>query len=398
MIRKENNPENHGFRSCAPGSNPIVSESQVNHRNMDHGRSTVSRYTSKQLADNTLIGMAAKRGKAWWWRASDEGDEPNHYDGPVPIEDVHRRLFDWDAIVVPSYSGKPIRDDDGNIQYDEDGKSIVFPDLDPDRVYVQASDNDHRFYNATPGYTPHQYHDWLLGRVGGLLGDDLVISSAGLLDQRGTAWVELSVPENLQVAGMFIRPNLLATTSHTGKISTTYKRTITSVVCDNTYDAAMAEGGATVKVRHTKNSIMREIEMREALQIVADTGSATVRAIEEMADTKIDGGQWELLLKTVVPSTGSPKGKTQAENVREAIDRMYEHDDRVAPWNGTAFGAFQAWSTYNTHERRVKGQTDRAERNMWDAIDGGTAKRDAIMLDALAQLAAGTLREPEPVA
>jgi phage/plasmid-like protein (TIGR03299 family) len=218
-----------------------------------------------------------------------------------------------------------------------------------------------------------------------------------MLDQRGTAWVELSVPENLDVAGLAIRPNLLATTSHTGKLSTTYKRTITSVVCDNTYDAAMAEGGATVKYRHTKNSAMREIEAREALQIVADTGDATVRVIQEMTDTPINGGQWELLLKTVVPSTGSQKGNTQAENVREAIDRMYQNDNRVAPWNGTAFGAFQAWSTYNTHERRVKGNTLRAERNMWDAIDGGTAKRDQIMLDALAQLRAGTLREPEPV-
>jgi phage/plasmid-like protein (TIGR03299 family) len=357
----------------------------------------VSSYTTKKLADNTLIGQTVKRGKAWWWRASEDGDESNHYEGPIPVEDVIRRLFNFNAIVVPSYSGKLTRTDDGEIQYDHEGKPIVFPDFDPDRVYVVADDNDHRFYNATPGYKPHQYHDWLIGRVGGILGDDLSISSAGLLDERGTAWVEISVPENLNVAGVEIRPNLLATTSHTGKLSTTYKRTITSVVCDNTYDAAMAEKGSTIKYRHTKNSSVREIEAREALQIISATGDATVRAIEEMTDTKINGGQWELLLKTVVPSTGTQKGKTQAENVREAIDRMYQHDDRVAPWNGTAFGAFQAWSTYNTHERRVRGKTDRAERNMWEAIDGSTGKRDQIMLDALAQLTAGTLREPELV-
>ena len=38
-----------------------------------------------------------------------------------------------------------------------------------------------------------------------------------------------------------IRPNLLATTSFDGSIASTFKRTVTNVVCDNTREAALAE-------------------------------------------------------------------------------------------------------------------------------------------------------------
>jgi len=355
----------------------------------------MSSETFEWLNRNVLIGMTEQRGKVWHYRASDQGDEPNHYSGPIPLEDVERRLFDWEAIVVPSYYGKPIRDEHGNVQYDPEGNPIVLPEIDPDRRYVIASDDGTRFANFTDSYRTHQFREWLLANVATLLDGDLVISSAGLIQNRGTAWVEVSVPENMSEAGVAFRPNLLATTSHTGKVSSTYKRSTTCVVCDNTYDAAMAEVGSTLKIRHTKNSGVRVVEARQALDLVLDSGEQMAAAIRGLTDQRVTSGQWELLLKVVVPSTGSKKGDTVAEKTRDALDEMYRSDDRVAPWNGTAFGAFQAWSTWNTHARPVKGKTNRVERNMKDAIDGAVGTRDMIVLDALAQLKAGTLEDPE---
>ena len=49
-------------------------------------------------------------------------------------------------------------------------------------------------------------------------------------------------------------PNLLATTSFDGSIATTFKRTITDVVCDNTREIALAEQGQTYKVNHSRHS------------------------------------------------------------------------------------------------------------------------------------------------
>ncbi|NKR23343.1 DUF932 domain-containing protein, partial [Rhodococcus hoagii] len=57
-----------------------------------------------------------------------------------------------------------------------------------------------------------------------------------MLRQGGQAWVEVSVPETLHDdrAGFGYRPNLLAATSLDGSLATTYGRTVTATVCDNT--------------------------------------------------------------------------------------------------------------------------------------------------------------------
>src|SRR5438034_6679062 len=67
-----------------------------------HGEVRVmSRETSEWLNQNTLIGFTDQRGHAWHYRASDQGDQPNHYPGALPVEDVKRRLFAWDAVECP---------------------------------------------------------------------------------------------------------------------------------------------------------------------------------------------------------------------------------------------------------------------------------------------------------
>jgi hypothetical protein len=44
----------------------------------------MSTETMQWLNQNTLIGYSDQRGHAWHYRASDQGDEPNHYPVPVP--------------------------------------------------------------------------------------------------------------------------------------------------------------------------------------------------------------------------------------------------------------------------------------------------------------------------
>ncbi len=42
-----------------------------------------------------------------------------------------------------------------------------------------------------------------------------------------------------------------------------------------------------------------------------------------------------------------------AENRREVLQRLYRHDERVAPWAGTAWGVVQAVNTMTHHEAVV---------------------------------------------
>lgn len=55
----------------------------------------MSKETLVHLNTNVLIGNTDQRGTAWHYRADLQGQEPNHYAGPVPVEDVRRRLFHW---------------------------------------------------------------------------------------------------------------------------------------------------------------------------------------------------------------------------------------------------------------------------------------------------------------
>jgi hypothetical protein len=57
----------------------------------------MSKETLQHLNANTLIGFTDKRGHAWHYRADEQGAEPNHYPGAIPLEDVQRRLFGWTA-------------------------------------------------------------------------------------------------------------------------------------------------------------------------------------------------------------------------------------------------------------------------------------------------------------
>jgi phage/plasmid-like protein (TIGR03299 family) len=90
-----------------------------------------------------------------------------------------------------------------------------------------------------------------------------------LLKNGALAWVEVSVPESITTPqGVVFRPNLLATTSFDGSIATTFKRTVTDTVCDNTRECALAEKGHAYKVKHSRHSNMRITEAREALQLI----------------------------------------------------------------------------------------------------------------------------------
>jgi hypothetical protein len=67
----------------------------------------MSQETMRWLNSNTLIGYTDKRGSAWHYRAGLQSAGANHYRGPVPVQDVRRRLFGWEAESRDVYVRKP---------------------------------------------------------------------------------------------------------------------------------------------------------------------------------------------------------------------------------------------------------------------------------------------------
>jgi phage/plasmid-like protein (TIGR03299 family) len=328
----------------------------------------MSKETAAWLNANTLVGFTDKRGTAWHYRADLQGAEPNHYLGPIPVEDVKRRLFDWEAVSSPVYVESPLG---GLVQA-------------PGRQAILRSDNGHLMGVFTDGYEPHPYVEWLINTIGTLLEDDLSIGSAGLLKGGAVAWVSVEVPDTIATPeGVQFRPHLFGATSFDGSLSTTFKRAVTNVVCDNTMAAGLAESGQQIKIKHSRYSKLRLAEAREALNIVYEIADDFAAEVTRLCRTEVSDAEWTAFLDAHAPMPEDKgRARTMAETKRDTLSRLWNHDNRVAPWHGTAWGVIQAVNTYAHHEQTVRG-AGRVERNMLRAVTGGVEELDYTTLQTL---------------
>jgi phage/plasmid-like protein (TIGR03299 family) len=340
----------------------------------------MSNETVQHLNTNTLIGHTSERGTAWHYRAEDQGDESNHYAGAIPVDDVRRRLFSWTAESC-RVAAEVASDTAEMTHLDHAGLPARWQVVEG-RQAVSRSDNNHVMGIFASGYERHQYAEWLLTSVGNILDDDLSISSAGLLREGAIAWVEVSVPESMTtVEGVQFRPNLLATTSFDGSIATTYKRTITATVCDNTRELALGEAGQQMKVKHSRNSRLRLGQARAALQVVHEMADSFAAEVAELCRTAVNKRQWSAFLDGHVPTTHQDgrvlegRARTIATAKRDDLQKLYASDCRVAPWAGTAYGVIQAVNTWEHHMGVVRNAS-RGERNMLRTVSGDFAKVD----------------------
>lgn len=335
----------------------------------------MSQETTQWLNTNTLIGFTDKRGHAWHFSADDQGDEPNHYPLAVPVEDVRRRLFHWEAV-------------EGNVQ-----STVLLPDgvltiTDPERKTIIRPDTQQILGIFKSGYRIHQFDEWLLEQVEGLLDDDLGVGSAGLLKGGAVAFVSIEIPDSITTPeGVEFRPNLLAVTSHDGSLSTTYQRVVTNVVCDNTMSAALSEAGQRIKVKHSKYSKVKLTDAREALAIVHTISEDFAAEVAALTAIKVPEADWRRFLDALAPVPEEDgRSKTMATNKRNVLTKLWNTDLRVAPWKNTAWGVVQAINTATHHEFTVHG--DRSERNALRAASGGVDKLDGDTKKLLASVLA----------
>jgi phage/plasmid-like protein (TIGR03299 family) len=233
----------------------------------------MSRESITWLNTMVLVGM----GHRAWHRSEDhQGAESNHYAGPIPYEDVVRRLFHWEA--VP-----------GDVTSTGMNEHGVFTVTDPNRKTMLRppgalgpEDTGGILGVFSSGYEGHQYKPWLLDQVKDLVEAadvaDLGIGSAALLEQGGVAFVSIETPEWLTTPeGIEYKPRLLCVTSFNGSKATTYKFVIGNAVCDNTMSACLREQGAAFRVKHTRNSALKINDARAELGIMFKEGASSSR-------------------------------------------------------------------------------------------------------------------------
>ena len=312
----------------------------------------MSSETIEWLNENTRIGFAGKRGKAWHYR---EG-AGNHFDDAVPLGEVED-LFGF------TFEPRPIGYMSADGEWVEVGERQAW--VRSDTGYVGG------IFSAA--YEGHQYRPWLLDQVATLIDDELQIGSAGLLRGGAQAWVQIEMPESVSTPeGVEFRPHLLATTSFDGSLATTYKRVATIVVCDNTRTMALGEKSDAIKVKHTKYSKLRLTDARAALEIVHSMADVFSAEVAELCATTVTDAQWERFVQSLAPVDDeiAKAGITRNLEKRDVLERIYRVDERAAPWAGTAYGALQAANTYQLHETQVRKGAHRWERIMAGTLSG----------------------------
>lgn len=340
----------------------------------------MSNETLETLNQRCLIGQVAKYGKPWHYSEAHQGEESNLYEGGIPIEDVERRLFNWQIVKRPVYLNNPVEVGGGRI----DQLTQI-----PNAWAIGRSDNDHVFYFGTDIYDIHQYKEALFDAIQEILAaadGDIVLVNALSLQEGGVAALQLELAEPLRVLGEELRPFYLGSTSCNGTLATTYQTGTERTVCDNTLAAARAEGfgnGSTYKVKHTVGSNFSADKAREVWGILVSQKDAEEARLRRLVNTAVTPRQVQQFVDTFfpkLPDDAAQRAQTARENKVEAFRDLYHDDPRVGNFKGTAWGLFQAASTYNLHLTTVrKGKDDplkRVERNLLNFVKGDIQKAD----------------------
>lgn len=337
----------------------------------------MSEETNNWLNENTLIGFTEQRGTAWHARAGHD----NHYPGAIPIEEVQRRLFNWEVLEADVLFEN---------MSDATSKKTNRITGAPNMKLVYRSDTGAVLGEHSQGWKLHSYSEWLLDNLANLIDDNIQIGSAVLLKGGAVAAVQIEAPETVEtVTGEKFRPFIAATTSMNGKLASTYKRGATRIVCDNTMGIFFSEAGSAYKIRHTKNNTFKVATARDILGMLFEVQSAVDAEIREMTERTITDSQWSQFLGAHVPiaEDAGKKTVTIAEGKREELRALWSSDPRVEPWRGTAWGVLQAVSTHAQHVRgRVHQGTTRTERNYLDFLDGKSSEVERVAMETLSKV------------
>lgn len=351
----------------------------------------MSRESAQDLNTQTLIGMTEERGPAWHRRDDLQGDEDNHYPRFIPTEDVVRRLFNWEPIKAPvaylvpweaGVAGEHVTINNTLYRVELSQRGRVGT-LRGDNLYDMGV-----FMSSDVQHPPYQ--ESLIREAELLTGQELGVSSAGLLAKGSRAWLEISFPQTLhdEKSGLDYRPNILKADSMDGSLANTTALTVNATVCDNTLTGNLLQAaaeGVLVRRKHTSLSAARISEERQALGILNELDDLFVADLHRLIEQELSPRQEIEVFDIIIPLP-EEEGRTltMRSEKRDQLMDILANDPMVSPWRGTAFGIVQLFNTYDHHYSLLRGEDSvRWERNTWKALNGKRAQADRQVVQAL---------------
>jgi phage/plasmid-like protein (TIGR03299 family) len=175
---------------------------------------------------------------------------------------------------------------------------------------------------------------------------------------------------------------LLFKTSHDGSLAAVCKLTDVRVVCQNTLNAALRNGGdAEIKIRHTKTAQER-LDM--ALRLIASgrkTATALAEKMRQLAEKRVTKETMQDVLSRLFPHADNGDMPTKTKNNIMDILNLYESNDQNAfpEIRGSAYNLLNACTEYADKYRTAKGEDQNEARAKSALFGSGETFKTAAM-------------------
>lgn len=238
---------------------------------------------------------------------------------------------------------------------------------------------------ASESYQPHQpkeLFDWFKRYLG--VDSRFELDTAGSLKGGQLIWAQAKFKDGLTVAGDKHKARLLMTSSFDTTAATINKATLVRVVCNNTLDAAVADGGKSV-VRTRHNTKFDPAKVGAELARIAE-GFETYKAMgEAMAKTELSIAETSNFFKAVLDIPFNAKEdevSTRKLNQFGELRKAYQETLREGTQPKTAWTALNAVTRFVDHVKTTRGGASEDEARVLSSQFGGGAalKNKAVQL------------------
>lgn len=362
---------------------------------MNNGNAMIGHTLNRAMWEKNPYMLQDKQTGEWktWWQNS---TFQNAYPGAIPMDDVRSKLLNWEPqeanIAVKLYVPEGHEDAAG---VDEQGTFIWVGD-EAHKAIVRPDTMEVFGYFGRDSYEVHNYEP-ILAKCEQIVDTELDLASVFLMDGGAVFVAGMELPDTIVTnEGIAIRPRLQISTSMNGRFKTLFKRVAEIAICSNSFQGNLDGSGAEFKIKHTSKSMGYFGDIMKELSLFYKATEDYMALLDGMTRVAINDPQFMLIASTIhqIPAPETAVGRngvmqvtnqraiTIAEAKRDRLITMWNSDPQVTPWNGTLFGAFQAFNTWNQWERPTQGMKSVIMGTVTDTF----AKQDQEFFDIVAGL------------
>lgn len=289
----------------------------------------------------------------------------------VPVED-HHSIDAWirHAHMEWKANRSRVRYGEGPNQRIFEGAHVLF-----------RSDTKAPLGIVSPSYKTVQPRDLVETFRGVLREGGLELSSVGTLFGGKRFFCTAKIGEASPVSQRDrIGAYLLGVSSLDGSLKTTFRRSSTRVVCNNTLRMAFAEGAAELTISH--RSEFNPKEVREFMQLNTAAWDAFKHNVVRLANKPIDEETANVVLQGLFGGAKRDADKVRESKGYQTVLALFNGDGKGARLDGvagTAWGLLNAVTEYADHHVRAQSDENRFASSQF----GQGAALKSAALDAL---------------